>query len=169
MVSYHPHQVAQRLGISSSTLRLWSNHFAHLLSEGARRPAASDAGGPARQRRYSEEDLELLLQVRRLLADGLTYQEVKAHLTPPPGDAGGAEPSPAPATNDPTQPLRLALQAQERTIAALRETIAVLELHLRTLLQEREDARARERLLLQRLSALASASSVPERESPRRG
>lgn len=79
---YRPREIAQRLGISPATLRLWSNRFDFLLSDAARRSTAGEAS-PA-QRRYTDSDLQQLLRVKGLLAAGLTYEESRRHLASPP-------------------------------------------------------------------------------------
>ncbi|MGI5837825.1 MAG: MerR family transcriptional regulator [Chloroflexota bacterium] len=81
-MQYRPQEAAQRLGIASSTLRLWSTHFASELSEIARKVDPSGAG-PIAQRRYTDDDIRVLSQVKQLLGQGLTYEEVKRRLRPP--------------------------------------------------------------------------------------
>lgn len=158
---YRPLEIAQRLGISSSTLRLWSNQFAPLLSEQARKEA-TDNGGPAAQRRYIDKDLHLLASAKELLDRGLTYEEARARLN----QATNPNPDDAPHPNTPpsshsdqgdvqlSRALAEAIEAKDRTIAALKESLAFMDVYLQTLLQEREDARARERHLQQQLDRL---------------
>lgn len=81
-MQYRPQEAAQRLGIASSTLRLWSTHFASELSEFARK-VDPGGGGSIAQRRYVDEDIRVLSQVKQLLGQGLTYEEVKRRLRPP--------------------------------------------------------------------------------------
>lgn len=81
-MQYRPQDAAQRLGIASSTLRLWSAHFAGELSEIARK-VDPGGGGSIAQRRYTDDDIRVLSQVKQLLGQGLTYEEVKHRLRPP--------------------------------------------------------------------------------------
>lgn len=75
----HPTEVAAELGISVATLRRWSRQFARFLSApSAESPAEGDAS--AAPRRYTPEDLETLLTIKRLLAEGLTYPQVEERL-----------------------------------------------------------------------------------------
>jgi len=74
-----PNEVAKQLQVSPSTLRRWSNEFADYLSPSAGRPEAAP-GGQIAHRRYSDEDLETLLTIKGLLAEGLTYVQVARRL-----------------------------------------------------------------------------------------
>lgn len=74
-----PNEVATQLQISPSTLRRWSDEFADFLSESAGRPHLA-SGGQATHRRYTDEDLETLLTIKGLLAEGLTYIQVGKRL-----------------------------------------------------------------------------------------
>jgi DNA-binding transcriptional MerR regulator len=74
-----PNEVASHLQLSPSTLRRWSNEFADFLSETAGRPQMA-TGGQAVHRRYTDEDLETLLTIKGLLAEGLTYIQVGKRL-----------------------------------------------------------------------------------------
>jgi DNA-binding transcriptional MerR regulator len=74
-----PNEVATQLQISPSTLRRWSNEFADYLSDPAGRPEPEE-GGQAAHRRYTDEDLETLMTVKGLLAEGLTYIQVGKRL-----------------------------------------------------------------------------------------
>ncbi len=74
-----PAEVAARLGVSTSTLRRWSQRFSEFLSPDAGEPASStDADGI--HRRYTDEDLTTLLMIKGLLAEGFTYQQVERRL-----------------------------------------------------------------------------------------
>jgi len=73
-----PNEVANQLQISPSTLRRWSNEFADYLSDAAGR--AQPDGGRGAHRRYSDEDLETLMTIKGLLAEGLTYIQVGRRL-----------------------------------------------------------------------------------------
>ena len=74
-----PNEVATQLQVSPSTLRRWSNEFADYLSDTAGRPQ-SEAGSQAAHRRYTDEDFEMLMTVKGLLAEGQTYIQVGKRL-----------------------------------------------------------------------------------------
>lgn len=75
-----PQELASRLEVSPSTLRRWSEEFADFLS-----PEADSSEGK-QHRRYSDEDMAMLITVKGLMADGLTYDQVRERLNQP--DAG---------------------------------------------------------------------------------
>lgn len=66
-----PQEVASRLEISPSTLRRWSDEFSEFLSS----EASSSEG--KQHRRYSDEDLATLITIKGLMAEGLTYEQVR--------------------------------------------------------------------------------------------
>lgn len=171
-MSYRPMEIAQRLGISSSTLRLWSNQFAPLLSGQARKESAAD-GASVAQRRYTDGDLELLTLAKDLLAQGLTYEETRRRLKTAIPQEAAAIAVTAPAGQHASLPqeldlsLREALEAKDRSITALKESLAFMDVYLRTVLQEREDARTRERLLQQQLDRLQPHSEAGEQDPAR--
>ena len=74
-----PNEVANQLQVSPSTLRRWSNEFSDYLSDMAGRPQP-EAGGQATHRRYTDDDLETLMTIKGLLAEGLTYIQVGRRL-----------------------------------------------------------------------------------------
>jgi DNA-binding transcriptional MerR regulator len=74
-----PNEVATQLQVSPSTLRRWSNEFADYLSDPAGRPH-SEAGSQAAHRRYTDDDLETLMTIKGLLAEGLSYIQVGKRL-----------------------------------------------------------------------------------------
>ncbi len=74
-----PNQVVTRLGVSTSTLRRWSKEFAPFLSQTAGYPELSPDGG-ASHRRYTDEDLETLIVIKGLLAEGYSYRQVAKRL-----------------------------------------------------------------------------------------
>jgi len=76
-----PHEVAARLDISPSTLRRWSEEFAPFLTEQASSPPGKS------HRRYSAQDVAILQQVKALMSEGLTYEQVRQRLHTPPPDA----------------------------------------------------------------------------------
>jgi DNA-binding transcriptional MerR regulator len=74
-----PNEVAAQLQLSPSTLRRWSNEFSDFLSDSAGRPQSA-SGGQTAHRRYTDEDLETLLNIKGLLDEGLTYIQVGKRL-----------------------------------------------------------------------------------------
>jgi len=70
-----PQEVAARLEVSPSTLRRWSEEFAEFLSP------QPDSSEDKQHRRYSDEDLAALITVKGLMADGLTYDQVREQLS----------------------------------------------------------------------------------------
>ncbi len=68
---YPPGEVAEKLGIKSSTLRKWSVEFAPFLSASARH--AITMGGGASARRYSDHDVTVLERARALMMEYGTY------------------------------------------------------------------------------------------------
>lgn len=79
-----PQEIAARLDISPSTLRRWSDEFSDSLSE-----QASSPGGKS-HRRYTEADMELLLNVKTLMSNGLTYEQVRTRLSQRPESEAAA-------------------------------------------------------------------------------
>ena len=74
-----PNEVATQLQVSPSTLRRWSNEFSDYLSDQAGRPLG-DGDIKASHRRYTDQDLETLMTIKGLLAEGLTYIQVGKRL-----------------------------------------------------------------------------------------
>jgi DNA-binding transcriptional MerR regulator len=74
-----PSQVVARLDVSASTLRRWSKEFAPFLSQTAGYPELSSDGGVS-HRRYTDEDLETLIIIKGLLAEGYSYRQVAKRL-----------------------------------------------------------------------------------------
>lgn len=70
-----PQEVASRLEVSPSTLRRWSDEFDEFLS-----PEAGSSEGK-QHRRYSDDDLATFITVKGLMADGLTYEQVRERLS----------------------------------------------------------------------------------------
>lgn len=144
-----PKDVATDLGVSAPTLRLWSALFASQLSDHARK--ALPGGGPTAQRRYDDNDVAVLTEVRSLLRQGLTFDEVairlnsrspirqlpertRQRLQPDSEPPTPAAPEPAPSRFSPTDQI----SAKDQTIAALQEALSAKEATLRAL----EDALA---------------------------
>ena len=74
-----PSQVVARLDVSASTLRRWSKEFAPFLSQTAGYPELSSDGGMS-HRRYTDQDLEILIIIKGLLAEGYSYRQVAKRL-----------------------------------------------------------------------------------------
>jgi DNA-binding transcriptional MerR regulator len=74
-----PNEVATQLQVSPSTLRRWSKEFSSFLSDAAGRPHDEDEGRIS-HRRYTDKDLEILMTVKGLLTEGLTYPQVAKRL-----------------------------------------------------------------------------------------
>ncbi|HIC89726.1 MAG TPA: MerR family transcriptional regulator [Anaerolineae bacterium] len=74
-----PQDVAARLGVSTSTLRRWSQRFAQFLSPDAGDPELSPHGEPT-HRRYTDEDVATLVTIKGLLSEGFTYEQVERRL-----------------------------------------------------------------------------------------
>jgi DNA-binding transcriptional MerR regulator len=74
-----PAEVAAELGISGATLRRWTRQFSRFLSNTQGESSATDDGQIV-QHRYSGDDLETLLNIKGLLAEGFNYQQVEKRL-----------------------------------------------------------------------------------------
>jgi DNA-binding transcriptional MerR regulator len=68
-----PHEVAQRLRTSGSTIRAWSNEFGRFLS-----PSAS--GGTGRYRDFNDQDMQILYYVKSLRNASVPLEEVHLRL-----------------------------------------------------------------------------------------
>jgi DNA-binding transcriptional MerR regulator len=88
-----PGDVARELDISTSTLRRWAKEFHPYLSETAAKPDSGSAGAGT-HRRYTSEDVQLLMRVKTLLDQGLTYDQVIERLKREGGSASDEYPSP---------------------------------------------------------------------------
>lgn len=178
--TFRPKQVADQLGISPATLRLWSNKFESLLSPAAQR--ATTESGTSAQRRYSDQDVRYFTRAKQLLGDGKTYEETLSILTeeglPDPtilSESADEEPdSDSDNTEETSNALALsssaqmailsmreALSAKDETIEALRSTISANERHVDDLRAENE--RLREQLQQWEEEALALPETVDDR------
>jgi len=63
-------EVSELLGISPSTLRSWTQRFAEFLSPEAANPP------PKKRRRYTDEDIALLMEVKGLRQQGFGYNYI---------------------------------------------------------------------------------------------
>ena len=174
--TYRPKAVADQLGISPATLRLWSNKFESLLSPAAQR--ATTETGTSAQRRYNDHDVRFFTRAKQLLGDGKTYEETLTILTdegvPDPEilagtpkdegdtDNGNEEHSNALVVNSQATmailAMREALSAKDETIEALRSTVSANERHAEDLRAENE--RLREQLHQWEEDALALPEST---------
>ncbi len=115
---HRPAEVAELLGVSPATLRRWSRRFEDYLQ-------ARDAGADGSHRRYTEHDLHTLGEIKTMLEQGWTYNQVAEHLgagaTPV---AVGVYPAlddiPEPGAAEPVRPVPAA-QSLARTTALVPE------------------------------------------------
>lgn len=129
--------VAGRLGISAGTVRNYTSQFADHLSPEATPP-------PGQPRRFTDEDLRVMATAKSLLAEGLTYDQVRERL------AEGVhlvEEVEVPPTPEPEP---------ERTETAL-VPVATLQLYVQPYVRERD------RVIMERDEALARVAEL-ERE-----
>lgn len=87
MALYRAGTVADQLKVAPTTIRAWSNEFATFLSPSAGRQMTATG-----QRRYSDADIAVFGHVKRLLATGLSYSEVRDVLTSMTPEARAAAP-----------------------------------------------------------------------------
>lgn len=71
---HRPAEVAEMLGVSPATLRRWSRRFEEYLQ-------ARDVGADGSHRRYTEKDLDTLREIKSLLEQGWTYNQVAERLS----------------------------------------------------------------------------------------
>ena len=69
-----PQMVAKQLDISPASLRRWSDEFTEFLSKGA------GADKERSHRRYVDNDIETLTEIKELMNSGMTYEQVRQHL-----------------------------------------------------------------------------------------
>ena len=132
-----PKDIVDSLGISAPTLRLWSKHFAPVLSAGAQ-SSVTETGGSA-QRRYTQEDLAYFTKAKGLLDTGLTYEQTLERLQSDPAPNVTDEvlsvsaQRPAPDSTDVAVPtdthpiiaaFQEALRAKDETIQALQHSLS---------------------------------------------
>jgi len=127
-----PAEVANRLNVSSSTLRAWSQEFGPWLSPSAQ-GRMLDTGGHG-QRRYIVDDVETLAAVKAMLESGASFDEIKRRLQeePPAAPAEDATNTSTTTALDLPAEVRLAIVSlqqaladKDRTIGALEQTVAV--------------------------------------------
>lgn len=159
---YRPRDIALSLGISPSTLRLWSTRFATHLSESARK----EFGGPTGQRRYTDDDLTALRRVKGHLDQGLTYAETGQTLAKA-TNIGSEQPQRVVERTDSVvrvevnaflapaiQALKEGIDAKEGTISTLKDSLAFLDVYLKTTLQQRDEAVAAQATLIREFEKL---------------
>jgi DNA-binding transcriptional MerR regulator len=117
-------QVASQLEVSSSTLSRWSKEFASFLSEMATNPADGSA-----DIRYTDADINVLITIKDLLAEGLTYQQVSSHL-----EEGQQSQAEAEVQEEEQGGDIYALVAHDAVTAGLAPAMAVMRDTLRTVL-----------------------------------
>ena len=78
-------QVSEILDVPATTLRHWANTFSEYLSPAAQ-ASVSERGTP-NQRKYDEQDIELLRRIQGYLAIGLTYEAIREALNNNPTSA----------------------------------------------------------------------------------
>jgi DNA-binding transcriptional MerR regulator len=71
---YSPAQVAERFGVTPSTIRRWAVALPDHLSDHANPP-------PRGHRRFTEDDLDVLQQAQDLLRSGVTLEQLNDQLT----------------------------------------------------------------------------------------
>ena len=133
-----PGEAGRAIGVRPSTLRVYAQRFADLLSE--------DAGGSGHNgyRVFSQQDVALLRQARELLERGLTYDRAASQLR---GAGHAARPAAASRRREPARgsdgevdgrmaPLEQAVQAWRALAEERAAEVAQLKRELRDL-QER--------------------------------
>lgn len=156
---HRPGEIADKLGISANTLRLWSNEFADFLSPSAQ--ASRTEKGGASQRRYTDGDIEVLLRAKLYLSQNKTYEEVRSLLGQPPADGELSDSLALVAgqANEPVSPT---------SIATITNQMAFLEDYVRQgakqnelLLEEVAGLRTEFSQLNENLVKLAEAAVIP--------
>src|SRR5689334_17439287 len=133
-----PGEAGRAVGVKPSTLRVYAQRFADLLSD--------DAGGAGHNgyRVFSDQDVALLRQARELLERGLTYEMAFSQLR---GAGHAARPAAAPRRREPARgsegevdgrmaPLEQAVQAWRALAEERAAEVSQLKQELREL-QER--------------------------------
>lgn len=143
---YRAGAVAERLGIAPTTVRSWSTEFQAYLS-----PSAGKQAGGTGQRRYTDGDLAVLGHVKRLLAQGMTFEETRRALEGMTPEERTTAPAPAvaePSAAEPSAALALpgllaALQDAHRgEVAALRDALTEARARAERAEREADDLRA---------------------------
>jgi DNA-binding transcriptional MerR regulator len=149
-----PKDVHDRIGVPLPTLRRWSTEFGAFLSPSG--AGAKNDNGNAVQRRYTEEDVEVLRRIQELMQEGKTVEEavqalqdgVSGTITPingssPSVSSNGASTALASADEHPLLTfLREALAAKNETIAAQNALIQSLQAALAAEQASREEREA---------------------------
>ena len=153
-VLYRPGEAGRAVGVRPSTLRVYVQRFADLLSDDA---TAAERPG---YRLFSERDVELLKQARTLLGRGFTYERAAEELR---ADLGHGRAGPRPSRREPPQP-RAADSPRGEQLAALQEAVQAW----RALAQERASELGQLRAELRALRELAAAQHRPAPVARRR-
>ena len=147
-----PGEACRAVGVKPSTLRVYAQRFADLLSE--------DAGGSGHNgyRVFTEQDVALLRQARELLERGLTYERAASQLR---GAGHGARPLAAPRRRDGAadSDVGARLAILEQAVQAWRALAEERAAEVALLKQELRD--------LQERLALAQRAAPPSRTRPR--
>lgn len=115
MGSHTPASIAKDLGVSTQTIRRWSDTFGELLSDGA----------TARPRVFNDTDLLILKTAQSWLAAGLTMEDARERLgdfTPAdlaPVEDGGRAGAISPAAGDALGALVGTLERIDRSLATM--------------------------------------------------
>ncbi len=93
-----PTEVAKELGVSTSTLRRWSLHFSDYLSSEAGHPVTASLEGIGQgHRRYSNEDVGVLIELQGMLQEGKSFDEARVLLDINNGNGDASEEGDEPA------------------------------------------------------------------------
>ncbi|HEY3107579.1 MAG TPA: MerR family transcriptional regulator [Chloroflexota bacterium] len=142
-----PGEAGRAVGVKPSTLRVYAQRFADLLSE--------DAGGSGHNgyRVFSEQDVALLRQARELLERGLTYERAASQLR---GAGHGSRPSAAPRRRE-------GARAPDSGVDG---RLAILEQAVQAWRALAEERAAEVRLLKQELRDLQERLALAQRAAP---
>ncbi|MCP4168029.1 MAG: MerR family transcriptional regulator [Chloroflexi bacterium] len=93
-----PTEVAKELGVSTSTLRRWSLHFSDYLSSEAGHPVTASLEDIGQgHRRYSNEDVGVLIELQGMLQEGKSFDEARILLDINNGNGDASEEGDEPA------------------------------------------------------------------------
>jgi DNA-binding transcriptional MerR regulator len=143
MTLYRPSEVAQKLGVSTPTIRRWATAFVDFLSMGANGSLADDGGHF--ERRYTENDVALLQRASALLGQGYTLTQTRQVLDDEPRPIAKTAAHQIPSSSDSAAAAAMAevITAQRTTIAALQGQVALLQAEVTRLAAEKDRERAR--------------------------
>jgi len=131
-ILYTPMQAQEQLAVSNSTLRRWCAQFENHLSEATR----------GRPRRYSDDDIAVLLRVKALFGEGYGVEDVERLLAiEPPDDAQAGATAATEQPRSATEPLQgdsMAL-AMFDSLATSQDRIAQALEHLASRQEQAQD------------------------------